>query len=623
MDYRDFFEQAVSAADRKYPFSDDKTIIREVRERTRNMSSIKKESKARIFPAVAGAAAAIGVLGAGVFGLNYMYQNGIEPLKENGGAAYHESEPQPEIKDIMTAAGDRFVFGDVVAEIENVDYDGQFIRVKYTVEYTGEDPEENAWRELALIVDPNYYNSQLINSHGSMRDLKALSDRKVEKIYAGDFVLDKDETVTFELFANSPDLFEETEVLAGTYTITGIDKSESCYNISDKITFNSDLYGETELYSVDISAYGVNLHHSMNFRIDNDFSFIVRYRDGSQFELYDFKIVDCSTSSSYDKDYAYSFLEIEKGDPIDVNNIAAVIINGAEIPLNVYTGMELDDAAELLTKNSIGYEVIETTSADIPEGCVIRAEPEYGLLDEQPENVTVYMSAKKDILDATGDIIEFDGFTATIERVDFDGTFLRVCYTPSDYEESFGDPNTNIVIHSSEQSEEWNGKLICGGTQRDEDTHTIVASAYIDLDKGETLELVFGLYNGESSGRYTLTGTDMTENTVTVYDVGDVNTGDIRWLRLSPIGVVTAGSETFYFINPKYSVEIKYIDGSLLNLYPAGWSGGASGKTIEKHFGLETDDKITAFGLISSEPIDVKNVSAVVINGTEIPITTE
>ena len=121
-----------------------------------------------------------------------------------------------------------------------------------------------------------------------------------------------------------------------------IDKSKSCYSIKDIIIFNSDLYGETELYSADISKYGVNLRHSKNFAMDNDFSFIVRYRNGTQSELLNLYPADWSGGASGKKaeklfalaagDIITAFGLISSG-TIDVKKVSAVVINGTEIPI--------------------------------------------------------------------------------------------------------------------------------------------------------------------------------------------------------------------------------------------------------------------------------------------------
>lgn len=116
MDYRDFFDKAVSEAFDKYTFSDTEQTMKRIRERTKSMK--KKDDKLRqikftevsadytepkksanVLHAVAGVAGAVAVLTGAVFGLNWLNEYG--GLKEGGsdeiraGAAYHEDVSEP------------------------------------------------------------------------------------------------------------------------------------------------------------------------------------------------------------------------------------------------------------------------------------------------------------------------------------------------------------------------------------------------------------------------------------------------------------------------------------------------------------------------------------------------
>lgn len=104
---KDFFEDAVSAI-QKYPFSDDETTIKNVKERARNMQNkeysehkglieitpghYEPKKSTRILHAAVGTAAAVALIGGSVWGINFLNENG--GLKERSdigaGAAYHE-----------------------------------------------------------------------------------------------------------------------------------------------------------------------------------------------------------------------------------------------------------------------------------------------------------------------------------------------------------------------------------------------------------------------------------------------------------------------------------------------------------------------------------------------------
>ena len=533
----------------------------------------------------------------------------------------------------------------MVTEIENVDYDGQFIRVKYTVEYTGEENDENAWRSLTLNLDPDKYNAPLISSHGSIRVLRRISDKKVEKIFFGNLILDKGETVKSALMANSPDMFgDDPEVMAGTYTITGADKTKSCYGINDKITFNSDFYGETELYSMDISTYGVNLRHSKNFFPDSDFSFIIKYWNGTQFELYNDNIASYGTSSSGEDDYASTYLEIYTGDTIDVNDIVAVVINGTEIPVNIYEGMELGAAEELLTSKNIVYEVAETANDVIPKGCVIRTEPEFGLLDERPGNVTLYVSTGTEA--AAGididDTIEFADCTVNVSGIERYGNTIKltldayakencdmndVGFCVYEYHEVDEPENRVYKATFSDLGDANNGHLreeiiffpdLPEGTER---TYSLRKYHYSNLKNVESI--TFSVTGNDYDNIYT----DDSEYVGNGIDGEKIR---ISSLRIDPL-TISFRTDSFNFkpladsfnLCPNFSVKLS--NGETMT-YDKGELTDDNGNTICSFTGGtdDTSGEDIRYIFIATDPIfDVNEIESINILGAEIQITTE
>ena len=140
MDYRDFFEKAVSAAYRKYPFSDDSAIVKSVRERAKGMSR-NNERKSRAFGIAAGLAGTAAVLAGAVFGLNWLNEHG--GLKErtdigtgagysaNDTAASAEEQEVSEYISIEDLAGRKFEFSDLTVKIQSAQYDGKYLRLDY------------------------------------------------------------------------------------------------------------------------------------------------------------------------------------------------------------------------------------------------------------------------------------------------------------------------------------------------------------------------------------------------------------------------------------------------------------------------------------------------------------
>ncbi|MBR1833366.1 MAG: PASTA domain-containing protein [Ruminiclostridium sp.] len=673
MDYKELYKRAFSTVRETYPCSDHETALKNVMERAKNMKKddnvrqvkfteipvtyTEPKKSTKVLHAVAGVAGAAAVLTGAVFGLKFLNEHG--GLREGGSdeirAGYNEDTKTMsdvmESKDILDAVGDVIEFEDMTATIEQVLYDGHILRVIYRVDsydedYYGDGPagsrmeiwekEKKSGKWLATQGGGNTYDKFL--NKDNHRNVAALhielgNGESTEITFRHDVRPINDE----EIAVSSLQCF-------GTYTLYGVNSADHSYSFNEKITVTGDVLSSSmtafaEIEQLSISPLGLKISSTHNFFDDMVFNVDLKYNDGTvtklvdrmngKSKLTDSVLEDISYISFDDSNQKGTFTLIDSMlyDPIDVNNIAAVFINGTEISLNVYTGMDIEAAKELLMKKGIGYEVSEEENADIPVGCVIRTEPEIGLLEEAPDKVTVYVSAKKNILDAANDVIEFDGLTATIEKVDFDGTFLRVYYTPSGYKgenkEGSRRFQSAMMTLGTPETEAYDPRRVCSYVGAyDEESGLNCTAMFVDLDEGDTLDINFRY--SEETGHYTLTGIGKSENTC----VYDINNNGLRWIRLSPSGVVIASSEKYYTHDPQCSFSVICKDGSSRRLYDdsimyGGAANECSGGPIEEHFGLESGDIVTTFLSIDPDPIDVRNIVAVEINGTVIPLSTE
>lgn len=177
MDYKSFFNSALSEAFDKYTFSDADEMMKSIRERAMNMEN-KTEKRHNIFNAVAGTAATVAVIGGSVLGLNYLNEHGglKEGGYEGGGAGYHEdmtdsayTEPLPlnnetpvtlsvtdpvftdplplknetpvtlsvtdptELPDIGEAIGEQLEFHDASVRLTHFEYDGENLMAVFSV----------------------------------------------------------------------------------------------------------------------------------------------------------------------------------------------------------------------------------------------------------------------------------------------------------------------------------------------------------------------------------------------------------------------------------------------------------------------------------------------------------
>ncbi|MBR1833364.1 MAG: hypothetical protein IJ784_13200 [Ruminiclostridium sp.] len=159
MDYRDFFDKAVSEAFDKYTFSDTEQTMKRIRERTKSMK--KKDDKlrqikftevsadytepkksAKVLHAVAGVAGAAAVLTGAVFGLKFLNDHG--GLKEGGSdelrAGYHEDISEPAQSEAVVTENAIIASEDVRDKIE-IDAAGKAVNgivpMDHTVELGG------------------------------------------------------------------------------------------------------------------------------------------------------------------------------------------------------------------------------------------------------------------------------------------------------------------------------------------------------------------------------------------------------------------------------------------------------------------------------------------------------
>ncbi len=160
MDYRDFFDKAVSEAFDKYTFSDTEQTMKRIRERTKSMK--KKDDKlrqikftevsadytepkksAKVLHAVAGVAGAAAVLAGAVFGLNWLNEHG--GLKEGGiessnGAGYHEDMTEP-VQSEAAVTGNAIIASEDVRDKIEIDAVGKAVNgivpMDETVEFDG------------------------------------------------------------------------------------------------------------------------------------------------------------------------------------------------------------------------------------------------------------------------------------------------------------------------------------------------------------------------------------------------------------------------------------------------------------------------------------------------------
>jgi len=410
MDYKDFFNRAVSAAYRRYTFSDSSDIIRSVKERANGMEKNNEKKKSRILPVLAGTAAAVAVIGAGVFGVNMLNTyGGLKGPDVQGGAGYHEEVTEPaettavttnaliatediaEPKDILQSVGDVLEFSDMTAKISKYDYDGQFLRVMVEAEYHKPISDGEGIHRLVLhikdfekydvstfclndykYVTAKYYQeiAEMIRNDPNVENWDEAADMdtfgRTLMYDIGTYIrLDPGQTAELE-FEYLPAEGTARE-FAGNYTLTGIDTTDALCTVTNSLTdttFTVSKWGALVEGPYDLGELG---------EIEN-FSLAVKYKDGTEKMLADrgtksdfypsddipyYEFPSYYTDLGRGRDYIISSIFMEG--KIDVENIAAVVINGEEIGTDIDPDTERESSIRINFNNRVMSGIFEFT----------------------------------------------------------------------------------------------------------------------------------------------------------------------------------------------------------------------------------------------------------------------
>ncbi len=593
MNYEDFFKKAFADIGKDNSCPDHETIMNDVLERAKRMEK-SKVKRHRILGAAAGTAAAVAAVGGSVLGLNFLNEHG--GLKEGGNAAYHgevtEAAEYPDITtntltdniaddldnmgvenhiynrteetEVALPEGLKYEFDGFTVEPRWCTFDGMTLHMAYDVISSGTLPEDVD--SLVSLYGGAYECTQTSNESNRSWN-RALIYATV--CYAH---MNNEVSVSFV----EPEYFEDdkldmlTEKAAETaFTVTRPDTAHSFSAdtgmVKVKLTYAEDI---VNVAHVDATYNAVSFKLGVTEELRNiallyGFEPVIRLTDGTEIKPFSGQV-----PFEFATDYGlYIRFMVDTFDPAMIEEI---YVNG--VPL-----------------------------------CNMEGAPD---MEDEPG----------DILNAAGDVVEFDGLTATIETVDFDGAFLRVYYTPSGYEDGYPRSVQSIMMLSAyDPDAECETVFGSDGGAYDEETGLSCTDMFVDLDEGETVDICFMNSEAEKAGHYVLTGIDKSQNTC-AYDIND---NDIAWIRLSPFGAVIAGSENFTR-DPKCSFSVIYKDGSSRKLYgesnSGGIAGGIHGTPIEEHFGLESGDVVTTFMTFSHEPIDVANTVGVEINRVDVAL---
>ena len=360
MNYERFFKSAVSATLDKYPSPDSEKIISVVRERTTKMNKHEENvtyisaadlpedrpagRKHRFLTAAAGTAAAVAVVGAGVFGVNYLNANG--GLSESNGAAYHAETPAVAAEmnneitestvqggDILKAAGDTLAFSDLSATIEETDFDGQFLRVVLNADFYDPAGADSGFTPHFSICDRSG-NGILTNDNGLLSVNTEGHFRCV--LYARADLEPGQMTGLGIKYYHIPENNEtpapEPETL-GAYTLTGTDISGLSFIAADE---------ETGISAV-VTKYCAEIEGNFSKEDYDSLYCALKYNDGTIKTLADRRSPDTEEAQSagllYQENYQSDtetgkgrIILFSEGDVLtDTGSITSVIINDTEL----------------------------------------------------------------------------------------------------------------------------------------------------------------------------------------------------------------------------------------------------------------------------------------------------
>ena len=431
MNYNDFFYRALSAAYKKAPMTDDKTFMNIVKERARNMNK-KNERFDRIIGAAAGAAAAVGIIGAGAFGVSWLNEHGgLKGPDVQVGAAYHEQaedtdetslteETEIPVTETVTEETEAGITEQLSADIEakecieidalgkavngvvpmdetieldgmtvhftGYDYDSQIIRFEYDVKYT--DGEFHQMRNPLSVINLEA-TKEFYSGHHSAWKYEQGKESDIIHCYTDVAINGTPEgirvpfgyTVFPEDFPAEP-YTEDDELFAITVYYDHDSVIRTFWNDRIKV-------GETGKEFKIADAFITPTHISARLRFDemtqetaDNITAGLKMKDGSSLDLTNIDII------GYSEDSSLYWLVAWYDEPIALDDISAANING-------FYFSKSDE------------EYFEMMKAKYPDMCSIEHSPLYTPADEW--------------FDCDGKRVHVTGYT-------FDGIILRLRY---------------------------------------------------------------------------------------------------------------------------------------------------------------------------------------------------
>lgn len=436
-----------------------------------------------------------------------------------------------ELTDITEAAGEKLEFDDMSAEILNVEYDGHFLRIIYKADYNGKPtvPERDSC--LGIHEYQTSFKRHWFNGTAKMPELG-------DDVYMVTYELELEpgestERLAFEYYQTDQPYEESRLQRTGFRKVTGIDNGRY-------FAAQTDIDGIKGIVISPLGAYILDNTGRAYFHAAD--SLILTYKDGT---TKDFTIADGLSTTEYytaDPDHdtvakfsyvmnalglsdtspdglAVTTLMWSEREPIDVDNIAAIILDGTVIA-NIGTE-QINTDAEL----TVGMPVI------MPDGA----------------EVTIVSA-------------EYDGFITK--------AVLELHSDDPGYYESKGvqlpDGTMNYPMMLVLESEVSRGGGSTEEVITDESGCTVRCVQYYYVsDPTEDLKRVLHVgdwYNKQIAGSFTFSRSVPDTGMLTVQDSGEI-TGD-REIVISPLGYRIRQQNSDYELYNCGTAVITYKDGT-------------------------------------------------------------
>ncbi len=625
MGQKELFNSTLSAAFDNYPFSDEETVMKRIRERSKAMSKTerakqmtfaedyaeyarpkKPHTALKVIGGITGAAA---VLAGAVFGLKFLADNGGLKGPDVQGPGYHDTsettayaQEDVTMTPVTVPSDCVYRFNGFTMKPKWYNYDGMTLEFTYDIIYAdgiSAEPEKDIALNVfggSVKVHPED-TTQLLFTNGNTAELmwkhtslEVLESLEIQIMPGSESAVSADMTGQYKFTAEIPEDSPYLSVDTDKY----IGKAET--DISKLTHFN--ICKNTVGFVVENYPGG---NHVLEAAIN--------YTDGTYEPLTTQVFCGNDMSGEVRQYFLYRLYGT------DINTVKSVTVNGREInadgsdeiELENFIGMTEDEARAYLEENDRNFGFIEMDS-DEPAGIIFKQEPPAGTLVSSSITADLYVSSgtKYDVTIPENTVFVFDGFAVEPRWCTFDGMTLHMAYDVIYDDEPPADVTNDVIVESEY------GLVNDGYELNRSGNRVVMKKAVFYPYVMEYVNIDFVEKNAETSKTFTVYLPQTAPSFVADTNITIPVPETVEKLRLEAVEAVSSGICLLLEGNPEYGDKTGLFDVSVF------LKNGTQVKvfTVDP-YNIAVSENEFFVGFVA-EPFDPQNISEIYVNGNQI-----